>query len=691
MNEINKMPTICLNMIVKNESHIIEDSLNKLCDKIKFDYWVIVDTGSKDNTPEIIENFFKIRNIPGELKYEEWKNFGYNRTIALNHAYNKTDLLLIFDADDELSGDFPVPTRITHDKYMIKFGNTTTYYRCCLINNRKKFKYVGVLHEYIECIEKSSTTTSIEGEYYFISGRTSFRNSDPQKYLNDAIMLEKGYLEAKQSNDSIYNRYSFYCANSYNDYGDVENSIKWYKNTLTLDGWKQEKYISCLKLFEIFDKKQSIENALYYALKSYYYDKERCECIYELIKYYTIEGMPLIANNYYLLIKEYYENKYLNDTLSDKLFVNKNIYEFYLPYFMIIVSENNKDYNTGIKMYEILFNKNCNTITQWHLNNLIYNLQFFINKLTNNKEVFLLQLENYITQFYEKGNFEFQIKLLLNYANYGLNINNLNAIPEPIRYIYYNKEKYYKGFANNELKPGIPKVVYYTFKNDNLPENIKEIISNNKKLCPNYEFKFYNDDDCDLFIKTNFPEIVYNAYRKINPIYGAFKADFFRYCILYINGGIYIDIKSSFTKNLDDVINNNDMCLLDFEGRFVEKWRNVNKAREQSVLIYAPKHPYLKTMINVLVHSILSEYVPKKINQYNIPEDYTKIKILNISGPDAYANVIKLAISIYNLDNNLHREIIYHDFSMWKTCDYLNMYSMNNIKHYSQYNEKFYI
>ena len=36
--------TICLNMIVKNESHIIRGTLEMLCNKIRFDYWVICDT-----------------------------------------------------------------------------------------------------------------------------------------------------------------------------------------------------------------------------------------------------------------------------------------------------------------------------------------------------------------------------------------------------------------------------------------------------------------------------------------------------------------------------------------------------------------------------------------------------------------------------------------------------------------------
>jgi glycosyltransferase involved in cell wall biosynthesis len=83
--------TICLNMIVKNESHIIESTLEKLLKKISIDYWVISDTGSTDNTKEIINSFFEKKKIPGELFEHEWKDFGYNRTKALECAYNKTE------------------------------------------------------------------------------------------------------------------------------------------------------------------------------------------------------------------------------------------------------------------------------------------------------------------------------------------------------------------------------------------------------------------------------------------------------------------------------------------------------------------------------------------------------------------------------------------------------------------------
>ena len=51
--------TICLNMIVKNESHIIRETLVNICKYVKLDYWVISDTGSSDNTIDIIKSIFK--------------------------------------------------------------------------------------------------------------------------------------------------------------------------------------------------------------------------------------------------------------------------------------------------------------------------------------------------------------------------------------------------------------------------------------------------------------------------------------------------------------------------------------------------------------------------------------------------------------------------------------------------------
>jgi hypothetical protein len=99
----------------------------------------------------------------------------------------KTDYLLIFDADDKIVGDLIFPTNIfEYDSYMLSFGKHHTFNRKQLINNRKKWKYMGVIHEYLECLEKDVSYT-INGNNYNIDGTTGFRNKDPDKNKKDAI------------------------------------------------------------------------------------------------------------------------------------------------------------------------------------------------------------------------------------------------------------------------------------------------------------------------------------------------------------------------------------------------------------------------------------------------------------------------------------------------------------------------
>ena len=52
------MVSLCLNMIVKNESHVIKKTLERLCEVFPLTYWVISDTGSTDDTKEVIKNSF---------------------------------------------------------------------------------------------------------------------------------------------------------------------------------------------------------------------------------------------------------------------------------------------------------------------------------------------------------------------------------------------------------------------------------------------------------------------------------------------------------------------------------------------------------------------------------------------------------------------------------------------------------
>ena len=366
--------TICLNMIVKNEAHVIASTLENLCHYIKFDYWVIVDTGSTDNTKQIVSEFFKDKNINGELHETDWKNFGYNRTDALIKAFNKTDYLLIFDADDRIIGDFILPNELNLDGYHLKFGNNFSYVRLLLVNNRLHWKFVGVLHEYIICTNENYSYThgNIEGNYHLISGKSGARSNNPNKYRDDALILEKAYYEAQENKDDIMVRYSFYCAQSYKDADNIEKAIEWYKKRIEHGGWNQEVYYSCVTVGELYSKMNNIEAAIYYWALSYDVDPERCEGIYYIVKHCREKGKFQLGLQYYKWIEK---NKTCN--LLTKLFVTKDIYTHLLDYEFTIIACYVNQHRDVIPSFHTLF-KHANALTIGFKENIVHNLQFYM-------------------------------------------------------------------------------------------------------------------------------------------------------------------------------------------------------------------------------------------------------------------------------------------------------------------------
>ena len=315
-----KNQTICLNMIVKNEAHCILDTLVNLCEHIKFSYWVISDTGSTDNTKEVITTFFKGKNIPGKIVDHQWLNFGYNRSKALESAYNLTDYLLIFDADDKLIGDFKLPELMHLDRYMLTFGGDgVSYVRPLLVNNRKKWEFKGVLHEALNNLEPINGEATIEGKYHVVSGRIGARSQNVNKYYDDAIILKKGFTDEFEKDYGQACRYAFYCGQSYKDAGDkyIDEAIEWYKKVLTLHNWAQEKFYSCFMIGDLYMRKNDGINALKYWLKSVEYDNERVEGVVNALNYLRLNENTLLVS---LLYKKFANYKRSKD-LQGKLFI----------------------------------------------------------------------------------------------------------------------------------------------------------------------------------------------------------------------------------------------------------------------------------------------------------------------------------------------------------------------------------
>lgn len=93
----------------------------------------------------------------------------------------------------------------------------------------------------------------------------------------------------------------------------------------------------------------------------------------------------------------------------------------------------------------------------------------------------------------------------------------------------------------NDNQP-IPYNIFQTWHNtDNLPPNMQACVDLVKKTNPEFQHFLFDDDDCRQFIAQHFDADVVDAYECLNP--GAYKADLWRYCVLYIKGGVYMDIK----------------------------------------------------------------------------------------------------------------------------------------------------
>lgn len=155
-------------------------------------------------------------------------------------------------------------------------------------------------------------------------------------------------------------------------------------------------------------------------------------------------------------------------------------------------------------------------------------------------------------------------------------------------------------------------------------------------LHPDYEYRFYDDNDILSYINKKGTVDMINAYKKLSI--GAEKADFFRYIVLYYDGGIYLDLDSNIVKNIDILIKNKTAVIS----------REKNKGVfVQWCLMFCPNHPIMKNTIELCIKNINSE-------KY-------KYDILNKTGPYVYTNSINYTLDLYNIweidDENINNKL----------------------------------
>jgi FkbM family methyltransferase len=162
----------------------------------------------------------------------------------------------------------------------------------------------------------------------------------------------------------------------------------------------------------------------------------------------------------------------------------------------------------------------------------------------------------------------------------------------------------------------IPLKIFQTWYTKNISTEMQLCIDDLKSKNTEFEYFLFDDNDCIEFIKNNFDERVLDAYNNLIP--GAYKADLWRYCVMYIYGGIYLDIKFN--------------CINDFKLlELTDKEYYVNDLR----LHPYGNEPYKGLWNGLIVSKPNNKIMIKCINQivFNSEHSYYGLGIYDPTGP----------------------------------------------------------
>ena len=216
--------------------------------------------------------------------------------------------------------------------------------------------------------------------------------------------------------------------------------------------------------------------------------------------------------------------------------------------------------------------------------------------------------------------------------------------PRKARYLEMDKQLCYHHpkYQNNHHK--IPFILYKTgeVSKENLPDQIKELFIKIKKENIGIEIKYFGDSDRVHFIKSHFNDDVLRAYLNLKP--GAYRADLFRYCILYINGGIYGDLTQTYLVPLKELVNLNKDSIILVKDYLHDP--QTSNGIYNAFIASERKNPLLK----IAIHKIVQ----------NVNNQHYGVNSLDTTGP----YLLRRALQEYKGEYKLNLELSPYDFKL---------------------------
>lgn len=426
----NKNNTLCLSMIVYNNSDLLIPLLNSLIPLL--DTYCIFDTGSTDNTPRIIKDFFDKNDIHGHILYEPYQNFSYNLNFSLNYCFNNitSDYILILDPDSSISfnTNFNInnfKSSLINEIYIINnsFNHNKNIH---IIKNNINLKYHGILKENSHIsFSKDYKKSIIDKDIIIINP-----NMNTEKY-NNRILLLTNKLHSPNPKDSIYDIFNL--ANLYFKTNNYKKSLVLYLEIIKLNKLNDEYISHCYynigNIYNIFNK---TDKSIGFWIESYNKNNLFINPLYSIIHHFRIHKNRTFFYTFYKIAKNHIE-KIKNNTEYRYFYTNNDIYKYKLEYEFFIMfyylddfykSKKNLEFH---RFYMKLLSRKIDN--QCHYNTMI-NLKFYMNKLSN-----------YCVYKNTSNN-----KLIIDHLNcdiYSL-MNTLNNIGNLTHSTWENKDEYYK-------------------------------------------------------------------------------------------------------------------------------------------------------------------------------------------------------------------------------------------------------
>lgn len=353
---------IVLILMIRNESKIIERCLKAVEGVV--DAFCVHDTGSTDDTCEIVERFLKGRM--GCLTTSVWKDFGHNRTLSFQAARDfvkEWDLTqtygLLLDADMVFHAGTLRKQNLTEIGYtFIQQNGNLEYPNCRLVRMDYDWVCRGVTHEYWD-----GSTSPLPKEICWIEDCND-GGCKSDKFVRDARLLEEGL---RQEPENV--RYMFYLGQTYHSLGRFEDSIRMYKKRFKAGGWDEERWYSLYMIGQCYQSLERIPEFEKYMLKAYEFRPSRAEPIYKLAKHFREKSQHYKSYHYIRIGKSIPMSK-------DSLFVETDVYSGLFQYEETICMYYMDKHSEGLQSsIEYLLTKHDN------LNNVYSNLPFYIHPI----------------------------------------------------------------------------------------------------------------------------------------------------------------------------------------------------------------------------------------------------------------------------------------------------------------------